>query len=183
MTATTLVIARAVHPASPGSTRTLSATLRAIHRHWMSETWQWLAPTLSPDADFWNGWSAVRYLNDQFQRLYRHQCALLTGILPLLSRSDTVQIRAATEVLAETLHHLDRIGRRLGMTESVAALSGRFLDLLGVWFAEIQRVTRELTRDELPPQGQQALRQLEGAIAIRGDQRKPYWLSGAKVIS
>jgi sulfocyanin len=36
MTAAVLVLARLVHPASPGSTRTVSATLRAIHRHWKS---------------------------------------------------------------------------------------------------------------------------------------------------
>jgi hypothetical protein len=183
MTAAVLVLARVVHPASPGSARTVRATLRAIHRHWMNETWQWLAPALSPDADFWNGWSAVRYLNDQFQRLYRRQRALLTAILPLLSARDIAQVRAATEALEGTRHNLDRIGRRQRKMEGVAALSGRFLDLLGAWFAEIQRVTKELTGDELPPQGQQALWQLEGAIAIQGDQRKPYWLSGAKVIS
>ena len=62
----------------------LSAKLRDIHRQWMDESSEWLSPTLAPDANFWNGWSAVRYLNDQFDRQYRRKCALIAAILPLL---------------------------------------------------------------------------------------------------
>ena len=55
--------------------RHLSCKLRDLHRRWMDETSQWLIPALAPDADFWNGWSAVRYINDQFDRQYRRKCA------------------------------------------------------------------------------------------------------------
>ena len=178
MTATLLVTDRVIRPAPQGASPTVGARLRDIHRQWMNETWQWLAPALSPGADFWNGWSAVRYINDQFGRRYRRQRALETAILPLLRPADAVQLRATAEALERTRRDLDRIGRRQGMTEVVAALSGRFLDRLGIWFAEIRRVTQELTRDELPPQGRRALAQLEAAIVIRGDNQKPYHLSG-----
>jgi hypothetical protein len=46
------------------------------------------------------------------------------------------------------------------MTEVVAALAYRFLKLLRTWFAEIERVTEELTLDELPLDGRRALAQL-----------------------
>jgi hypothetical protein len=180
MTTALLVTACVIHPAPQGAPLTVSATLRDIHRRWMNETWQWLAPALSPSADFWNGWSAVRYINDQFHRQYRRQQALVTATLPLLRPAEAVQLRATAEALERTRRDLDRIGRRQGMTEAVAALSGRFLDLLGAWFAEIQRVTEEFSRDELPPQGRRALRQLEAAVAIRGDHRTPYQLSGTR---
>jgi hypothetical protein len=183
MTAVLLVTAHVVRTASQGSAPTVSSTLRDIHRQWMNETWQWIAPALSPRADFWNGWSAVRYINDQFHRQYRRQRSFVTAILPLLQPADAVQLRTGTEALERTRRHLDRVGRRQGMTEVVAALSGQFLDLLGAWFAEIQRVTEELTRDELPLQGRRALRQLEAAVAIRRDHRKTVLLERNKVTS
>jgi integrase len=177
MTTALLVTARIVDPARPDAARAAGAMLRDIHRQWMNETWQWLAPALSPNADFWNGWSAVRYIGDHFHRQYRRQRDLVAAILPFLRPADAVQLRVATEALERTRRYLDRIGRRQGVTELVAALSGQFLDLLGAWFAEIQRVTQEFTRSELPPPAQRALRQLEAAVAIRGDHVRPHYLS------
>ena len=133
----------------------------------MDESSEWLTPTLAPDADFWNGWSAVRYLNDQFDRLYRRECALIVAILPLLRPTDAFSLRARTLVLERTRRHLDQLGRRQGMTDVVAALAYRFLKLLRTWFAEIERVTEELTLDELPLDGRRALAQLRAAAAAR----------------
>lgn len=53
------------------------------------------------------------------------------------------------------------------MTEVVAALAYRFLKLLRTWFAEVERITEELTLDELPPDGRRALAQLRFATAAR----------------
>jgi hypothetical protein len=145
-------------PATP-----LPARLRDLHRHWLSEAAEWLTPTLARDADFWNGWSAVRYLNDQFARQYQRECALVAAILPLLQPADAFSLCAATVVLERTRRDLDRLGRRQGMTEVVAALSCRFLKLLNVWLAEIERVTEELTINQRPGQGRQALAQLRAA--------------------
>lgn len=53
------------------------------------------------------------------------------------------------------------------MTDVVAALACRFLRLLRTWLSEIERVTEELTIDELPPDGRRALAQLGVAAAAR----------------
>ena len=174
MPATLLVTASVIRPTRQGSGLTVSARLRDIHRWWMNEAWQWLAPALSSSANFWNGWSAVRYTNDQFDRQYRRQHAFVTAILPLLQPADAVQLEATADALERTRRDLDRFGRRQGMTKAVAGLAGRFLELLGIWFAEIRRVTQALTRDDLPPQGRRALAQLEAAVAIRRDHQEPH---------
>ena len=145
----------------------LGATLREIHRRWMDESSEWLTPTLAPDADFWNGWSAVRYINDQFDRQYRRECALIAAILPLLRPSDAFILCATTVVLERTRRDLDQLGRRQGMTGAVAALAYRFLTLLRTWFAEIERVTEELSLHELPLDGRRALAQLRFGAAAR----------------
>lgn len=145
----------------------LSAKLRHIHRCWMDEISEWLGPTLAPDADFWNGWSAVRYVNDQFARQYRRECALVAAILPRLRPIDAFILRARTVVLERTRRDLDKLGRRQGMTEVVAVLVCRLLKLLRTWFTEIERVTEQLTLDELPPDGRRALAQLRFAAVAR----------------
>ena len=145
----------------------LNAKLRDSHRRWMDDVSEWLGPTLAPDADFWNGWSAVRYINDQFARQYQRECTLIAAILPLLRPSDAFTLCARTAVLERTRRDLDHLGRRQGMTEAVAVLAYRFLKLLRTWFGEIERVTQELTMDELRPDGRRALAQLGAAAAAQ----------------
>jgi hypothetical protein len=148
------------HIASP-----LDGKLRHFHRRWMEETSAWLTPALAPDADFWNGWSAVRYINDQFDRQYRRKCALVAAILPLLRPTDAFSVCAATVLLERTRRDLDRSGRRLGATEVVRAVTCRFLDLLRTWLGEIERATEKLTLRDLPAEGRRALAQLTAGAA------------------
>jgi hypothetical protein len=131
----------------------------------MDETSDWLNPTLAPDADFWNGWSAVRCVNDQFDRQYRRGWTLVSAILPLLRPADAFVLCARSVALARTRRDLDRLGRQRGKTQVVAELAHRFLKLLRSWFEEIERVTEELTVDDLPMDGRRALAQLRAAVA------------------
>jgi len=123
----------------------LASRLRDLHRQWLKETSEWLTPALAPDADFWNGWSAVRYINDQFNRQYRRKCALVAAILPLLRPTDAFALCAANVLLERTRRDLDRIGRGQGATEAVRIVTWRFLHLLRTWLGEIERATKKLT--------------------------------------
>jgi hypothetical protein len=143
----------------------LVGKLRDLHRRWLDETSEWLTPALAPGADFWNGWSAVRYINDQFDRQYRRKCALVAAILPLLRPTDAFALCAATVLLERTRRDLDRIGRRLDATEAVRAVTSRFLHLLRTWLGEIERATTKLTAGDLPAEGGRALAQLTAGAA------------------
>ena len=162
MTAASRVALDAVRPASRQVLPTLAATLRPIHTRWMTETMRALASALSPDADFWSGWSAVRYLNDRFDWQYRCQRILVAAIIPLLP-PDARALRATTDSLEEVRRDLDRVGRWRNMTAVTGALAYRFLKLLNAWFVHIQRVTRSVTDAELSAEGRRALTQLEVA--------------------
>jgi hypothetical protein len=165
MTTKLLVIARPVMLRQPGGT-IMAARLRGIHRHWLEETRDWLAPAIAPDADFWNGWSAVRYLGDQFARFYRRQLAFVKAILPMFAPSDAFALATATARVARARHTLDQFGRRQGMVKAVAAAYERFLESLEAWFRELQRLTQRPTRSKSPA-AQQAMVQLEAGIAYR----------------
>ena len=149
-----------VRPASRQIVPTVAATLRPIHSRWMTETMRGLAAALSPDADFWSGWSAVRYLNDRFDWQYRWQRILVAAIMPLLAPADARVLRATTDALEEVRYDLDRVGRWRNVTAVTGALAYRFLELLNGWFVEIQRVTQGVTESELSPDGRRALTQL-----------------------
>ena len=161
MTAAPRVTVDAVRPASRQIVATVAATLRPIHSRWMTETMRGLAAALSPDADFWSGWSAVRYLNDRFDRQYRCQRTLVAAIMPVLPPADARVLCATTDALEEVRYDLDRVGRWRNMTAVTGGLTYRFLKLLNAWVVEIQRVTQDLTDAELSPEGRRALTQLE----------------------
>jgi hypothetical protein len=110
--------------------------------------------------------SVVRYANDQFDRQYRRGWALVAAILPLLRPADAFVLCVRSVLLERTRRDLDRLGRQRGKTEVVAALAHRFLKLLRSWFEEIERVTEELTIDDLPLDGRRALSQLRAAVAM-----------------
>jgi hypothetical protein len=127
----------------------------------MTDAMRGVAATLSPAADFWSGWSAVRYLNDRFDWQYRCQRILVAAIMPLLPAADARVLRATTDALEEVRYDLDRVGRWRNMTAVTGALTYAFLKLLNAWFAEIRRVTQGLTDAELSPEGRRALTQLK----------------------
>ena len=165
MTAAPRVAVDAVRPASRQIIPTVAATLRPIHSRWMAETIRGFAPALSPDADFWSGWSAVRYLNDRFDWQYRCQRILVAAIMPLLPPADARAVRAITDALEEVRYDLDRVGRWRNMTALIGGLAYRLLKLLNAWFVEIERVTQGVTDAELSPEGRRALTQLEDTSA------------------
>jgi hypothetical protein len=147
--------------ARAASQATIAATLRPIHSRWMGETTRGLAAALSPGANFWSGWSAVRYLHARFDWRYRWQRILLADILPMLPVGEARALRATTDSLEEVRMDLDRVGRWRNMTAVTGALAYRFLKLLHAWFVQIQRATEGMTDAELSPEGRRALTKLE----------------------
>jgi hypothetical protein len=122
---------------------------------------------MAPEADFWDGWSAVRYLNDQFERLYRRKRTFLKAVLPRFNPPDVLALRDKTAHLVRGVRELNSLGRRQGMGRAVAAASADLLQLLEGWFVEIRRLARGLTIGEVPAQGRRALAQLHTALATR----------------
>src|SRR3954451_15961268 len=105
-----LVIAQLPAAPRPPQERVIATRLREIHRQWLDETRDWLAPAIAPNADFWDGWSAVRYLDDQFARLCRRQLAFVRDMLSILRPADAVALASRTARLERVRRTLDRWG-------------------------------------------------------------------------
>ena len=160
---------RAARPRKP----TVAAALGEIHRMWLDEACDRLAPAMAPEADFWDGWSAVRYLDGKFARMYRRQRAFIEAMLPCFRSSDAQALKRATARLEKVRRELDRLGRRRGAVRAVAAASVHFLELFEAWLDEIRRLTRGLGKAELPAPARQALAQLQATAVIRRLKTKP----------
>lgn len=169
MTTSRSAVAQAAPVVHPAREQTVAGTLREIHQIWLAETREWLAPAMALEADFWDSWSAVRYLNDQFERLYRRQRAFLKAAIPQFNPPDALALRQQTLELVRGVRKLNSLGRRQGTAPAVAAACAHLVDLLEAWFGEIQRLSRRLTTAELPAQAQLALTGLRAALATRAN--------------
>ncbi len=144
----------------------LSAILREIHGPWIREVRQHLEPAMAADASFWDGWGVTRYLGDRFDRQYWRKNALVAAMLPLLRPRDAALLQADGETLEEVRRNLIGLGRRQGVTATVATTSRQFLELLRNWLAQIERLASGLTREDLPHPGRRALARLETAASL-----------------
>lgn len=151
----------------PRGDEPLDAALRPIHAGWLEDAHRLLEPALEPDADFWARWAAVRYIADDFREQYRLERSFVNELRPFLQPDIAEQLVRQGERVFQLRLELDRIGRRRGTAEAFAGAARYLLEQLGLWCTEIQLATRDLTRDILPPEGEQILGHLEAALAMR----------------
>jgi hypothetical protein len=145
----------------------LDAVLRPIHEGWLEDARRHLDPALSPSAEFWSRWSAVRYLNDEFLGRFEWERALVDELHAFLADDASEQLRQEGARLARLRLEIDRIGRRRGTAAEVAATSRGFLEQLGLWCADIEAAAGRIPRESLTMEGATLLAHLETAEELR----------------
>lgn len=140
---------------------TLDLVLSPTHDAWVEEARQLLVPAATPDAPFWDRWSVVRYLNDQFLERFKVERALVSEIRPFVTIHEMDRLEAGGERVARLHLALDRIGRRRGTAAEFAAMTTEFLKALELWCAEIELAGGRVHRDTLPVEARRMLEQLE----------------------
>jgi len=149
-------------PAASNRTgETLDAVLSPTHDAWVEEARQFLMPATSITAPFWDRWTVVRYLDDQFFDHLRLETALVEELRPFVTPSEMAQLRAGGERVAQLRLALDRIGRRRGTAPEFAPVTDELLRALELWCAEIELIGRRIRRDVLPEEGARLLGHLE----------------------
>ena len=121
---------------------TMARALRAVHQAWLRETDELLAPVLSPQADFWKRWTAVRHLADQFLAQYHREWALLRTMRPFLAPNVAAELERNGRRVAEIQRLLDQVGRRRGTGLLVSGLAGKLLEELRRWCADLEAAAR-----------------------------------------
>jgi hypothetical protein len=145
----------------------LAPVLRAAHEAWICETSGFLSPILVQDAPFWNRWTAVRYLADQFQVQYGRERALVDELRPFLPPVLSDRLTQDGERIAHLQRKLDRVGRRRGTAHTVSVVSRELLRSLRSWCAEIEAAAGQIPRDLLPEEGGRLVAEFELFIRTR----------------
>jgi hypothetical protein len=139
----------------------LAPVLRAAHDRWIRETNSFLLPIIVREAPFWERWTAVRYLADQFLGQYRHERALVDDLRPFLPPDVAERLTRDGERISQLQRVLDRVGRRRGTAPTVSVVSRELLQLLHRWCADIEEATGWIPRNALSEEGKQLVADLE----------------------
>lgn len=163
----------AVHDSSRtlNQAATLAEILGVAHETWINETEFFLAPATAPKASFWQRWTAVRYLADQFLAQYRRERLLLGELRPFLPPHVAEDLSREGEQIARLQGYLDQIGRRRGTARTVAVVARGLLEWLRCWCADIEAATWKIRRDVLPEEGKRLVAEIELYIQIHHDNR------------
>jgi hypothetical protein len=136
---------------------TLSAMLSPAHDVWIEEARQFILPATVADASFWERWSAVRYLNDQFLDRFTAERMLLAELRPFVATRETEMFAAGGDRVAELRLALDRVGRRRGTAAEFARVALKLLEALELWCAGVELSTAHLQPDALPSEARRVL--------------------------
>jgi hypothetical protein len=138
---------------------TLDVVLSPSHDAWVEEARDLLLPT-TPPLTGWERWPAVRWLNQQFERRFLVERALVNELRPRLSQREEDMLDAAEDRIARLRLGLDRMARRRDGPAEFALLAEEFLRALELWCAEVELAGRRVRERSLSAEGQHALQEL-----------------------
>lgn len=139
----------------------LAPVLRAAHGIWIRETNRFLLPIIVREAPFWDRWTAVRYMADQFLGQYRRERALVDEVRPFLLPDIAERLTRDGERIGRLQGELDRVGRRRATARKVSVVSRELLQLLRSWCADIEEAAGRIPRDLLAEEGNRLVAELE----------------------
>lgn len=142
---------------NPPAQQGLGPVLRAAHKIWIAETDLYLTPISAPEASFWERWTAVRYLADDFVAQYRRECTLLDELRAFLPSEVAETLLEQGGRIEQLQQELDRLGRRRGTAQTVSVAARLLLDSVRTWCADIEAAARHIDRSELPEEAQRVL--------------------------
>jgi hypothetical protein len=139
----------------------LAPVLHAAHRIWIRESNRFLLPIIVREAPFWDRWTAVRYMGDQFLGQYRRERTLLDEVRPFLPPEIAARLTRDGERIGRLQRELDRVGRRRGTAYTVSVIARELLQLLRAWCAGIEEAAGRIPRSLLPEEGARLVADLE----------------------
>jgi hypothetical protein len=139
---------------------TLDVALGPSHDAWLAEARQLLVPAALPTAPFWDRWPVVCYLNDRFPGRLRAERALVSSLRAFVTADEVDALEAEGDRVFRLHLEMDRIARRRGTAAEFAATTAELLEVLELWCLDVERIGRQVRRDELPEEAQLTLNRL-----------------------
>jgi hypothetical protein len=116
----------------------LNPVLAATHDRWMADADQALGPVMEPDASFFQRWTAVRYLWDEFAERLQLEQELLDELHPLIHPEAWERLSIQAHRVKRLRQDLALLADQSGTRREVALTAHALLDGLRLWYAEIE---------------------------------------------
>ena len=139
----------------------LLSVVQAAHRIWIGEIESNLLPIIGGHSSFWERWTAVRYMADQFLAHYWRECSFIDELQSFLPLSLSERLSCQGERIGNLQRELDRVGRRRGTSRTVSVVARDLFDSLRSWCTEIEAAAAQVQRDVLRDEGQRVLEEFE----------------------
>jgi hypothetical protein len=150
----------------PSSVDTVDSVLVALHDRWLNEMRRFVEPAASAGAGFWDRWTAVRYLADQFRDHFILERALLFSLANLLRNEDAERLTIQAGELERLLSGLNQSGRHRGTGPAVADAVRQLMEGIAVWCAEFEAATAGVPRDILSENSNRLLEHVKVSGAV-----------------
>jgi hypothetical protein len=152
----------AVLPHAPSATKleSLDSELAAIHDHWVPRLAAVLSPAMVPRSRFWERWEVTRQFTGEFRHWFQMEFALVEYLGDRLAPEARVRLAMQRAALERAGTELMGTARHQWNPGPLATLSRLLLKLTQCWCAELELVTRGLSRDDLPQPGRAMLERM-----------------------
>jgi hypothetical protein len=146
----------------------LGPLLRAAHEIWIDHTERYLIPVIVTEASFWERWTAVRYLADEFSAQLRRESALLEELRSFLAEGAADQLLEDGARIGQLQQELDRLGRRRGTGYTVSVAARKLLELVRAWCTDFEAAAWHTDLSALPDEALQPIGDLKRYVEIHG---------------
>jgi hypothetical protein len=148
----------------PATGDALFRVMTPLHDAWMADADRVLEPMMHWEATFWDRWTAVNYLREQFPERLRLEQELLTELHAFLTPELNERLRMQIERLARLHHDLEQLGQRRTPASEMARAVRELLEALRLWYAEIELAAGGIRRKDIGTQADQLLGRIEHAV-------------------
>jgi hypothetical protein len=150
--------------ARPMTADALIRVMTPLHDAWMADADQILGPMMHSEATFWDRWTAVNYLREQFPERIRLEQEFLTELQAVLTAELNERLRMQTDRLVLLHRDLEQMGRRRTPTSEMARAVRQLQEALRLWYAEIEIAAGGIRRKDIGRRADYLLGHIEQSV-------------------
>jgi hypothetical protein len=142
--------------------QTLAPILARVHDRWMAEADGALDPVTDPQATFFQRWTAVRYLWDQFAERFMLEQELIQELHAFIPLEIRERLAMQMDRVNRLHQDLDRLAHQRGVARELARTTRALLEALRLWYAEIEFAAGGIRQEDTSPDVHRLLESLNG---------------------
>lgn len=139
---------------------TVASVLAPSHDRSMAQCDRMLGPVMDPWATFFQRWGALWFVSEQLQERYDLEQKLLDELLPVIAPAMRDRLRLQGEQVSQLRQDVQRLAAGRSTARDLARAVEELVQVLRLWYAEIEFGLGEVRRDDIGSRANQILDQL-----------------------